>query len=310
MSIFDKGKAQEIHKRAKKQKEQQFQELDPNVSKEFLAQFEEFHGLNVRDDYALEQEFLKDQLQQMTDGRDNLRGNWDNKLPTFSPSSIDACERQLAFKILSVEQDETTFFPYQKRWVRNGSAVHGAVQKDFLYMEKYLKNPRFEMLRTKEGKLAWERNTRTVKQFEHNGVKFQIYGMVDGALWDNVRKKRIGYDFKTKSTTIATVGDFKMKAPMESNIQQMVAYGLLYDLDEYIIHYESLAKDNWTKGAEARADMRAFHVGLTQEMKTAVLDRLSNVVQQVNEDKLPNGDFTKCIFCPFKETCKTVEEGS
>ena len=174
-------------------------------------------------------------------------------------------------------------------------------------MERFLKDAPFEVCRTKEGKPAWERNTRTVRQFEHNGEKFQIYGMVDGMLWYKPGKKRIGYDFKTKSTTIATVGDYKLKVPQENNVAQMVGYSLLFDVDEYIIHYESLAKDGWTKGTEARSDMKVFHLKITDEMRKELLDKLARVCKYVREKKLPPREPEKETFSKYKALNEALE---
>jgi CRISPR/Cas system-associated exonuclease Cas4 (RecB family) len=308
MSFTSKNKAKEI--KAKNDKLKQLQlEVQTEVSQEFSQMVDDFHGMDIRDDYKLDIQILQWKIEEMTDGKNNLRGTWDDNLSTFSPSGVDSCERSLAFKILDADEDETTMEPYQRRWVKNGSAVHERMQRDLLYIEKYLPNAPFEVFRTKEGKPAWERNTRTVKQFEHNGEKFQIYGMVDGMLWDKKRKKIIGYDFKTKSTTIATVGDYKLKVPQENNVVQMVAYSLLFDVDEYLIHYESLAKDGWMKGKEARNDTKVFHIKITEEMKKSLLDKLAGIVKELREDQLPAPDYNKCLFCKYKEICSEVEKG-
>jgi len=308
MSVTNKDKAKAIKAKNDKKKEAAPQG-DPSIAEAFHKMLDDFHGMNIRNDTELDVAILKERMEQITDGRDNLRGKWDNSLITFSPSSADDCERSLAFKFLKADEDEVEFEPYQKRWVRNGSAVHEAIQSDLLYIEKFLKDAPFEVLRTREGKPAWERNTRTVKQFEHNGERFQIYGMVDGMLWYKPGEKRIGFDFKTKSTTIAAIGDYKMKAPQEGHVLQMVAYSLLFDVDEYIICYESLAKDNWTKGKEARADLRVFHIIITQEMKDALLDKFARIVKEQREGILSQPNFDKCLFCKFKEVCAEVEKG-
>lgn len=308
MGVTNKGKAKAIKAKNDKVKAMS-EEVQTETSHAFHKMMDDFHSRNIRNDYKLDIQILQWKIEEMTDGKDNLRGTWDNSLPTFSPSSADACDRQLAFKVTSgIDEDEKSMLPYQRRWVKNGSAVHERQQADLLYIEKYLEDAPFEVMRTKEGKPAWERNTRTVRQFEHNGEKFQIYGMVDGMLFDKKRKKRIGYDFKTKSTTVATVGDYKLKVPQENNVLQMVAYSLLFDVDEYLIHYESLAKDGWTKGEEAKPDMKVFHIFITPEMRTALLDKFASVAKQVRLDQLPNPDFNKCLFCPFKSVCEEVEK--
>jgi hypothetical protein len=309
MGVTNKEKAKAIKARNDAMKANA-PEGNPAIAEAFHKMLDDFHGMNVNDDYKLDVSILQERIEQMTDGRSNLRGTWDESLPTFSPSGADDCPRNLAFKVLEADEDETVMEPYQKRWVRNGSAVHEAIQRDLIYIEKYLENAPFEVCRTREGKPAWERNTRTVKQFTHNGENFQIYGMVDGMLYYKPEKKRIGFDFKTKSTTIAAIGDYKMKAPQENNVLQAVAYSLLFDVDEYIICYESLAKDSWNKGKEARSDLRVFHIKITDEMKTALLDKLAGITKQLREDILPAPDFSKCMFCKYKEVCSAIEKGA
>ena len=311
MSLTNKDKALEIKAKSKEKKAKgKVADPIPNSpeAQDFQDMINKYHSIDMFPDNEIELAFLEDQKEQITDGKSNMRGTWNNSLPTFSPSGVSECERGLAFKILKADQDEQIMEPYQKRWVKNGSAIHERTQKDFLYMEKIMKDAPFHIMRTKDGKPAWERNTRTVKQFTHNGKTFQIYGMVDGVLWDNVRNKRVGYDFKTKSTTIAVIGDYKMKAPQDNNIQQMVAYSLLFDVDEYLIHYESLAKDSWSKGKEARSDIRVFHVTITDEMKTALLDKLAGIVSDLDNNELPLPDFNKCLFCKYKNSCALVED--
>jgi hypothetical protein len=306
MSITNKGKAKSIKKKNDKQKAM-VGEVQSKVSEDFHNMVDEFHGMDIRDDYKLDTQILQWKIEEMTDGRNNLRGKWDEDVVNFSPSGASSSERDLFYKIVGAEAEQS-FTPQQRRWVKNGSAIHDRMQRDLLYMEKYMKDTPFEVLRTKEGKPAWERNTRTVKQFEHNGEKFQMYGMVDGMLYYKPEKKRIGYDFKTKSTTIATVGDFKLKVPQENNVLQMVAYSLLFGVDEYIIHYESLAKDNWTKGTEARNDFKVFHLKITEEMQNELLDKFARVAKAVREKQLPAREPENEIFSNYKTLNEALEE--
>lgn len=306
MGITNKGKAQTIKEKRAKAKEMEM-EVQSKVSEDFHEMMDTFHGMNLRDDEEIELQFLQWQQEEITDGEGNLRGEF-NGSPVFSPSGASESDRDLFYKIIGAVQDDNQMTPQQRRWVKNGSAVHDRMQKDLLYIEKYVKDAPFEVLRTKEGKPAWERNTRTVKQFEHNGEKFQIYGMVDGMLWYKPEKKRIGYDFKTKSTTIATVGDYKLKVPQENNVLQMVAYSLLFDVPEYLIHYESLAKDAWNKGTEARNDMKVFHLHITDEMRNDLLDKYARVTKYVREGILPPREPDKEFFSKYKQLNQAFEE--
>jgi hypothetical protein len=265
-----------------------------------LNHFDRFHSLSEIYDRDIEETLLIEEL-------DNIKNpkqlNFERGLVTFSPSSASKCERELFYKANREEKDEQAMFPYQRRWVRNGSAVHAAVQKDLLLAEVHLKNPAFTVEKMPDGSAAWEHNLKDVKQFEHGGVRFQIFGMMDGIL----RYKdgsRIGFEFKTKSTTLGAIGNYKMKDAQDSHKQQAIAYSLLFGIDEFIFVYESLAKDGWTKGAEAKPDMRAFYFKPTENQKIELLDKFARVTVKVQSDKLPLPEYDKCLFCPFKEKCE------
>jgi CRISPR/Cas system-associated exonuclease Cas4 (RecB family) len=300
--LTNKGKAQRI--RQKKQ-EEVMDDLQREIAEAFQEDLDRFHGLNLRDDNDMELAFLRDQMDQITD--DNLDGDWNDDLTTFSPSGASKCKRELAFKAYKADQDEVVFLPYQQRWVRNGKAVHMAFQKDLTYLEKQPFS-RFKIERNDQGKFAWERNIRRVKTITHKGVTFQMYGMMDGILEYSPRNLRVGIDLKTKSTTIAAVGDYKMKAPQDNNLFQMIAYSILFDIDYFLIPYESLAKDNWTKGVEARSDMKTFCVKITDEQKEMLLDKYAEVAVDVSDGVVPHPDFSKCLFCPFKTFCAELEK--
>ena len=155
---------------------------------------------------------------------------------------------------------------------------------------------------------AWENNIFTTREFNHNGQHFAIRGMADGFLW--FEDKLVNLEIKTKSTTVAAVGTYKMKEPMEHHVMQCICYSLLFHEDPYedrvdtsVLFYESLAKDNWSKGAEARPDIRAFQVNVTKEMRVELLDKFALVVDCINKGVPPFADTSKCLFCPYKETC-------
>lgn len=280
-------------------------ELDPRGSKlagELYAQFNAYHSLNIYDDMALEAVLVKQRQDEI-----NAKGFW-GAVPygsvAFSPSSVSSCPRSLWYKAKRATKDELIMYPYQKRWVRNGSAIHEATQRDLLYMEKYLDNPSFIIDKTENGLPAWERNIAKVKKITHNGETFYMRGMMDGILLHLEDKTRIGFEYKTKSTTIATVGNYKMKDAQDGHKEQTVAYSILFDLNEFLIMYESLAKDFWTKGDEARSDIRTFYNRVTEEAKDDVLDKCAEVTRAHRLDELPPKDETKCLFCEYKTLCK------
>ncbi|BAF60338.1 hypothetical protein PTH_2157 [Pelotomaculum thermopropionicum SI] len=280
--------------------EVQSQERGEVLTRAILRHFDDLHSLDLPLDFEIEKYMLEDGRLALEN--DTSRLNFE-KIATFTPSSASKCRRELFFRACKVEPEPQAFFPFQRRWMRNGTAVHAAIQKDLLYAEKYLSNPKFKMARTDQGRPAWEKNIRQVKQFEHRGVKFQIYGMMDGVLLYVPDNSKIGLEFKTKSTTVSAVGTYKLKDAQESHRDQCTAYSLLFGLNEFLVVYESLAKDNWTKNEEARPDMRAFYVETGDYERGLLLDKFAEVAESYYNGEVPGGDPSKCIFCPYKTRC-------
>nr|BDD45015.1 hypothetical protein 10 [Bacillaceae bacterium] len=265
-----------------------------------LKHFERFHSLSEIYDRDIEEAILEDELENI---RNPKQLNFEKGLVTFSPSSASKCERELFYKAKRFEKDDQPLEPYQRRWVRNGSAVHAAVQKDLLLAEAHLKNPSFRVVRMPNGRPSWEHNLKDVKQFEYNGIRFQVFGMMDGILRYKDGSK-VGFEFKTKSTTLGAIGRYKMKDAQESHKEQAVAYSLLFGVDEFLFVYESLAKDGWTKGKEAKPDLRCFYFKPSDQQKEELLQKFAFVAERVERDSIPAPDYSKCIFCPFKDQCE------
>lgn len=285
--------------------EQTTWERGEELKNALLFQLNELHSKDIWTDWDIEALLLKvkeRELERMRKrpGQPEETGG----LVKFNPSSASKCERELFYRAVKVKQDEMTMYPYQRRWTRNSSAVHEAVQRDLLYSEKYTSGA-FTVERTAEGFPAWEDEILTTKKMEHQGVPFLIHGKMDGIL----RYKdgsRIGFEYKTKSTTIAQIGSYKMKSAEESHVLQTVAYSLLFGIDEFLILYESVAKDGWKKGEEARPDLRCFYIRVTDGQKQALLDKWAGVASMCYDAEIPEGDRSKCIFCPFKSRCAGV----
>lgn len=292
------------------------------IASAFYCMMNSFHSLDVYDDYMIEKLLLRQQELDVAGIKNREPRRTD--IITFNPSSAGKCPRELYFKNNGNEDNGLNLYPYNKRWSSNGTAIHSRIQRDLLYAEKYLEDNPFRVAqaydvlgaRCKYERCmlpAWENNIFTTREFEHNGNKFAIRGMADGFLWYG--EKLVNLEIKTKSTTVAAVGTYKMKEPMEHHVMQCVCYSLLFHEDPYedrvdtsILFYESLAKDNWSKGADARPDIRAFQVNVTKEMRIKLLDKFAMVVDCINNGNPPYADTSKCLFCPFKEACEEVGE--
>jgi CRISPR/Cas system-associated exonuclease Cas4 (RecB family) len=265
------------------------------------GQFNMLHTLNYFDDYEIEKMLLKQKEYELHLIKNRL------KLPKglvhFSPSGADKCKRELFYKAVRMRKDEQQQYPYQKRWTRNSTAVHEAVQRDILYMNKHLINPslKIDFVETKYGLLpAWEKNIQTFKIIEHNGVSFVLNGMMDGIL--NYKDgSKVGFEFKTKSVMPDRVQ--KLSKPANSHKLQTVGYSLLFGMDEFILMYESVAKDEWKAGSSAYDDLKPFYNKVTERQKKSLLDKFAEVAQMVYDGELPDKQTSKCMFCPYKSSC-------
>lgn len=313
MGLINK-RGNEIKKDVKKSK--QVGNTTSELVKDFEKYWEEFYRMDEHFPIKSIENVL---LQQKNEEVNGQRPIQPKGLPKFSPSSADKCPLDLYNSLMRVPEDEQTLSPYHRRWTRNASFVHEAIQRDLLYFEKLVEDNPFSVCKagevvpkykgTPKGNLpAWERNILDFKVIEHNGEKFIMSGMMDGNLW--YKGEHIGFEIKTKSTTIASVGDFKLKTPMESHVRQQVAYSILFfgDIyedrtDRFLIYYESLAKDSWTKGEEARKDYKVFEVNVTKEDRIKLLDKFALVTKAYREKTHPSGDDSKCFFCPYKNQC-------
>lgn len=313
MGIIDRGSALEV-------KDSVQRELKgATIASSFYSMMNEFHSIdNVWDDYNIEKVLLKQQ-ELDTEGIKN-REPKRTDIVTFNPSAASKCPRELFYKNSALVPDGLTLYPYNRRWASNGTAVHSRIQRDLLYAEKLLRDCPFKVATAKDllGDLvkdsradlpAWENNILVTKEFTHKGVTWAIRGMSDGYLW--YKDRLINLEIKTKSTTVVAVGNYKMKEPMHSHKMQCICYSLLFMGDPYedrtdtsILFYESLAKDGWTKGAEARPDLRVFNIEVTREMRLELMDKFSMVATSVQNGEIPFAETDKCLFCNYKQTCE------
>lgn len=301
-NLFTRGDAGGLRKEVLEEKNDRAVYLP----QELLAQFDEIALTDVYVDEELELLLLEQERLDIKARATRVDDN-PNKLCRFSPSGATKCKRELFFRFTGAEKDTNdTKYPYHKRWASNGSAVHSRAQRDLLFSEKYNKiHNKFKVRRTKSGMPAWENNIKRVMTIEHNGEQFQLSGMTDGYLvYED--GTTVGFEFKTKSTTVSAIGTFKLKAPADSHKAQTVAYALMYGVDEYIICYESLAKDGWSKKDLAKPDMRAFYHKVEEADKVELLDRFAEITKAVRTGELPDGDADKCLFCEFKGACGKV----
>lgn len=226
-------------------------------------------------------------------------------LVKFTPSSASKCKRELFYKAIRAKQDEQQNYPYNNRWTRNATAVHGAVQRDLLYSPHLLENPSFTLQSIEKeqfGRLpAWEKNIEDYKVITHNGVTFVVSGMMDGILKYEKDGSTVGFEFKTKSSDNQQV--HHMRKAKAEHIQQCTAYSILFGIDEFILTYECVPKDKWVAGAAAYEDIKTFYVKVTERQRTSLLNKFAEVAAMVETGELPDKQTSKCLFCPYKTIC-------
>lgn len=269
------------------------------LSGALFNQFNTFHSRDYRPNKEVERiAFQQKELEFSLVGVRTPRPD----MQIFSPSGASKCARELYYKATGVKGVDDKQ-PYHRRWTRNATAVHEAVQKDLLYMSIVLKNPAFTVKMKENGLPAWEENLKTFVEVQHDGAEFAVLGMMDGIL--NYKDgSEVGFEFKTKSNSIGQVGNFKMKAPAPYHLEQCTAYNILFGMNEFILMYEAVAKDQWAKGSEAKSDIRTFYYKVTEEDRTALLDKFASVTKAVEAKVIPEKQPDKCMFCPYKNHCE------
>lgn len=294
MSIINKGGAEELQSEIAKENPMGFR-----YEKEILAQFNALHSQDIWPDVEIEEYLANDLFQNVRAMRQ--RPTYPMDLPRFSPSSASNEVMDMWLKAKGYKEHQERY-PYHRRWTRNSTAVHEAVQHDLIYSEKYTEGF-FEVEKLDNGMPAWEHNIKTWKEYTHNDQTFIVSGMMDGILRHKQTGERIGFEFKTKSNTEAQVGHYLMKEAYSYHVDQTVAYFLLTGIRDYLLVYEGIAKPRWNKMAEARNDMRAFHVYITDEMANELLDKWAYATKLINEGTPPE-DQTLGFFSGYQHLFK------
>jgi hypothetical protein len=235
--------------------------------------------------------------------------------PYFSPSSSGSSDRELYVKALKMPRDEDEVKPWQRRYTARGTAVGDWLQRELLLAERHYekftgeKVP-FTIARTDEGTPFFEDFVKTQRFFEHNGQRFSLFGTCDGVLEyfdeETGEVKRIGLEIKSKQTSYSETGFQRMKGPKDEHVKQVTCYGLMYDVDAYLIVYVNCSVKAWfmtDEEHEKAPDFRVFGVEITDEMKTGILDKFANVTRCVAEGVKPALDLETFRFNNFKRSC-------
>jgi hypothetical protein len=212
-------------------------------------------------------------------------------------------------------RDEDEVKPWQRRYTARGTAVGDWLQRELLLAERHYekftgeKVP-FTIARTDEGTPFFEDFVKTQRFFEHNGQRFSLFGTLDGVLEyvdeETGEVKRIGLEIKSKQTSYSETGFQRMKGPKDEHVKQVTCYGLMYDVDAYLIVYVNCSVKAWfmtDEEHEKAPDFRVFGVEITDEMKASILDKFANVTRCVAEGVKPALDLESFRFNNFKRSC-------
>ncbi|MFD1453257.1 hypothetical protein [Oceanobacillus sojae] len=229
-------------------------------------------------------------------------------LPYFSPSSANACPRSLYLKLKRAKKDSRKVQPHQSRWQKHGTAIGESLQKDLFFIEKHFADAPFKFKRTRNGYPAFEEAAQacvTVEASDSNGEirKFKLFGKPDGIL-DHTSGATVGLEIKSKQTTAAQTGHYKMREPKEDHRLQCVTYSAMYGINDFIITYVNASKKGWFLDEETYAknpDVRAFDVKVTDSDRQALLEKFADLLRRVDENDPPKLDLEKWTFNNFKE---------
>lgn len=127
------------------------------------------------------------------------------------------------------------------------------------------------------------------------------FGGMNGLSPDDVT--RIGFEVKSKQTTNASTGTYKMKTYEEKHRQQILTYALMYDLDYYFILYQNCSKKGWTMTQEDKVkypDTRVFGIYISPEDKEAHKKYLKSLWDLKDREDKPKLNLLKWTFNSHK----------
>jgi hypothetical protein len=234
--------------------------------------------------------------------------------PHFSPSSANSCERELYMKVLKSKRDARSVQPHQRRWTSIGTGIGDTIQREILLAERHYKKftgeePKFTFERTERNEPAFEDFVKTMKVITHKGKTFSLFGTCDGIMLyktETGETLRVGLEIKSKQTTYAQTSFNSMQSAKEDHVKQAVCYSMMYNVDYYIILYVNASHKSWSMSItdyEKYPDIRAFGVFITDEMRTAVLDKFARILMHVEMEIPPKLELDKFTFNNFKTAC-------
>lgn len=246
------------------------------------------------------------------------------------PSMVGADEQQIWLQLHGYKSDqELSSEPQDEvhtRWQAIGTQIGDMWQRQILAAEHWTKKGkaqvdfRFERKEipysfddgTIEGVLSAPYFEEFAREYhEIDGVP--VWGTCDGILnytheedfrgMSNFEDIRIGFEVKSKQTTNASTGTYKMKTYEDKHRQQILTYALMYDLDYYFILYQNCSKKGWTQDEETKTkypDVRVFGIFISEEEKAIHREYLHDLWSLKDEQVKPQLNPLKWNFNSHK----------
>jgi len=273
-------------------------------AKALTEQLNEFHAFNNVYDDDLDVFIYESYAKTIRKGKSV---NW--SIPYFSPSSANMCERAQWHKAKKHRRDSRSWQPHQRRWVEFGEAIAGVHQREFMLSDRHFekftgRKPRYSMGMTDEGLPFMEEHVFRQKMIEHNGEKFSLIGTLDAVLIDNETGKPLIVELKSKQQTPSKTSLSAMKEAQPDHIKQVIAYSLMYGIDDAVIMYQNVAHKAWDMTEEdfkKTPDIRLFDVDISEEAKNDILDGFADTMRRVREDDPPLPNLLKWRFNDYKD---------
>jgi hypothetical protein len=228
------------------------------------------------------------------------------KKPYFSPSATGDCPRAMYEKSRGSKKDTRGQAPHQGRWTRLGTAIGDMLQRDILFVEKFVKDARFKFERTPTGEPMFEDFAKASVPVKYRNKLFYLFGSPDGVMeyiTDDGEIIRVGLEIKSKQTTYAQTGNFSMKTAEAKHVEQTKVYAMMYNLDYFLVVYVNASKKSWNLTDEDSIkypDLRAHGQYFTREDKLEVLDMFVETLERVERVDPPLPDLSKWTFNGFK----------
>lgn len=238
--------------------------------------------------------------------------DWSKKRPHFGPSSASKGERELYEKARKSPRDKNAEIPHQRRWKALGESIGGMIQREILlaerHFEKFTGSPaRYRFARNEAGAPMYEHFTKKMHEVTYDGEEFAIFGLGDGIL-EHITADgevvRIGLEIKSRQTSYAETGKFRMKQVNPDHYLQTVCYSEMYDLDYFFVIYVNSSKKAWNMTDEEREkspDFRVFGFEITEDERNEIKAKFARVTRAAREGNAPKIELDSWGFNDYKE---------